>query len=175
MYLCSHMSEKKLLDALSYHADGRPGKIEVISTKPTQTNIPLPRRKGLRTLPRHRPPKHFKTRHGHGHVHFPTKIKHPRQRTRTPPPPLAKISLARCTRHPQTHTKPLPPCNDCGLGPKHVDVGFLRRGNSAPPPLDQAEPLVLRTAASPPIQNQEALSLTYTPEAGKDAEPAPDL
>lgn len=41
MYLCSHMSEKKLLDALSYHADGRPGKIEVISTKPTQTQFDL--------------------------------------------------------------------------------------------------------------------------------------
>ncbi len=35
------MSEKKLLDALSYHADGRPGKIEVISTKPTQTQFDL--------------------------------------------------------------------------------------------------------------------------------------
>jgi len=41
MYLCTHMSEKKLLDALSYHADGRPGKIEVISTKPTQTQFDL--------------------------------------------------------------------------------------------------------------------------------------
>lgn len=36
-----NMSEKKLLDALSYHADGRPGKIEVISTKPTQTQFDL--------------------------------------------------------------------------------------------------------------------------------------
>ncbi len=35
------MSKKKLLDALSYHADGRPGKIEVISTKPTQTQFDL--------------------------------------------------------------------------------------------------------------------------------------
>ena len=41
MYICQHMSEKKLLDALSYHADGRPGKIEVISTKPTQTQFDL--------------------------------------------------------------------------------------------------------------------------------------
>lgn len=41
MYLCDSMSEKKLLDALSYHADGRPGKIEVISTKPTQTQFDL--------------------------------------------------------------------------------------------------------------------------------------
>lgn len=30
-----------MLDALSYHADGRPGKIEVISTKPTQTQFDL--------------------------------------------------------------------------------------------------------------------------------------
>ena len=36
-----NMSEKKLLDALSYHADGRPGKIEVISTNPTQTQFDL--------------------------------------------------------------------------------------------------------------------------------------
>lgn len=35
------MSTKKALDALSYHADGRPGKIEVISTKPTQTQFDL--------------------------------------------------------------------------------------------------------------------------------------
>ena len=35
------MAEKKFLDALSYHADGRPGKIEVISTKPTQTQFDL--------------------------------------------------------------------------------------------------------------------------------------
>ena len=35
------MSKKKFLDALSYHADGRPGKIEVISTKPTQTQFDL--------------------------------------------------------------------------------------------------------------------------------------
>lgn len=41
-YLCKqYMSKKKLLDALSYHADGRPGKIEVISTKPTQTQFDL--------------------------------------------------------------------------------------------------------------------------------------
>ena len=40
-YICCRMSEKKLLDALSYHADGRPGKIEVISTKPTQTQFDL--------------------------------------------------------------------------------------------------------------------------------------
>jgi malate dehydrogenase (oxaloacetate-decarboxylating)(NADP+) len=35
------MSNKKLLDALSYHADGRPGKIEVVTTKPTQTQFDL--------------------------------------------------------------------------------------------------------------------------------------
>lgn len=35
------MSEKKLLDALSYHSDGRPGKIEVVTTKPTQTQFDL--------------------------------------------------------------------------------------------------------------------------------------
>lgn len=35
------MADKKLLDALSYHADGRPGKIEVITTKPTQTQFDL--------------------------------------------------------------------------------------------------------------------------------------
>lgn len=35
------MADKKFLDALSYHADGRPGKIEVISTKPTQTQFDL--------------------------------------------------------------------------------------------------------------------------------------
>ncbi|MBS3913816.1 MAG: NADP-dependent malic enzyme [Bacteroidetes bacterium] len=35
------MSDKKHLDALSYHADGRPGKIEVITTKPTQTQFDL--------------------------------------------------------------------------------------------------------------------------------------
>jgi len=32
---------KKYFDALSYHAEGRPGKIEVISTKPTQTQFDL--------------------------------------------------------------------------------------------------------------------------------------
>lgn len=35
------MPEKKLLDALSYHSDGRPGKIEVVTTKPTQTQFDL--------------------------------------------------------------------------------------------------------------------------------------
>ena len=35
------MSDKKYTDALSYHADGRPGKIEVIPTKPTQTQRDL--------------------------------------------------------------------------------------------------------------------------------------
>lgn len=35
------MPEKKFLDALSYHADGRPGKIEVVTTKPTQTQLDL--------------------------------------------------------------------------------------------------------------------------------------
>ncbi len=35
------MADKKLLDALSYHADGRPGKIEVVTTKPTQTQLDL--------------------------------------------------------------------------------------------------------------------------------------
>jgi malate dehydrogenase (oxaloacetate-decarboxylating)(NADP+) len=35
------MPEKKYLDALSYHAEGRPGKIEVISTKPTRTQRDL--------------------------------------------------------------------------------------------------------------------------------------
>lgn len=35
------MADKKLLDALSYHADGRPGKIEVVTTKPTQTQFDL--------------------------------------------------------------------------------------------------------------------------------------
>lgn len=35
------MSDKKYFDALSYHADGRPGKIEVIPTKPTQTQRDL--------------------------------------------------------------------------------------------------------------------------------------
>jgi malate dehydrogenase (oxaloacetate-decarboxylating)(NADP+) len=35
------MADKKFLDALSYHADGRPGKIEVVSTKPTQTQFDL--------------------------------------------------------------------------------------------------------------------------------------
>jgi malate dehydrogenase (oxaloacetate-decarboxylating)(NADP+) len=32
---------KKYFDALSYHAEGRPGKIEVISTKPTRTQFDL--------------------------------------------------------------------------------------------------------------------------------------
>jgi len=32
---------KKYFDALSYHAEGRPGKIEVISTKPTRTQSDL--------------------------------------------------------------------------------------------------------------------------------------
>jgi hypothetical protein len=36
-------------------------------------------------------------------------------------------------------------------------------------------PLIFRTADSPPNRNQEALSLTYTPETGVDAEPALDL
>ncbi len=35
------MSDKKYFDALSYHAEGRPGKIEVIPTKPTQTQRDL--------------------------------------------------------------------------------------------------------------------------------------
>jgi len=35
------MGDKKFLDALSYHADGKPGKIEVVSTKPTQTQFDL--------------------------------------------------------------------------------------------------------------------------------------
>lgn len=35
------MADKQHLDALSYHADGRPGKIEVIPTKPTQTKRDL--------------------------------------------------------------------------------------------------------------------------------------
>lgn len=35
------MPEKKYLDALSYHAEGRPGKIEVVSTKPTRTQRDL--------------------------------------------------------------------------------------------------------------------------------------
>ena len=35
------MADKKFLDALSYHADGKPGKIEVVSTKPTQTQFDL--------------------------------------------------------------------------------------------------------------------------------------
>ncbi|MFZ9970952.1 MAG: malic enzyme-like NAD(P)-binding protein, partial [Bacteroidia bacterium] len=35
------MPTKKMNDALSYHADGRPGKIEVVSTKPTQTQLDL--------------------------------------------------------------------------------------------------------------------------------------
>ncbi len=35
------MPNKKFNDALSYHADGRPGKIEVVSTKPTQTQLDL--------------------------------------------------------------------------------------------------------------------------------------
>ncbi|MBU6324335.1 MAG: NADP-dependent malic enzyme [Bacteroidetes bacterium] len=35
------MSDKKYFDALSYHADGRPGKIEIIPTKPTQTQRDL--------------------------------------------------------------------------------------------------------------------------------------
>jgi malate dehydrogenase (oxaloacetate-decarboxylating)(NADP+) len=35
------MADKKLLDPLSYHADGRPGKIEVVTTKPTQTQFDL--------------------------------------------------------------------------------------------------------------------------------------
>lgn len=35
------MSDKRYTDALSYHADGRPGKIEVIPTKPTQTQRDL--------------------------------------------------------------------------------------------------------------------------------------
>jgi malate dehydrogenase (oxaloacetate-decarboxylating)(NADP+) len=35
------MTEKKYLDALSYHAEGRPGKIEVVSTKPTRTQRDL--------------------------------------------------------------------------------------------------------------------------------------
>jgi len=35
------MADKKLLDALSYHADGKPGKIEVVTTKPTQTQFDL--------------------------------------------------------------------------------------------------------------------------------------
>jgi malate dehydrogenase (oxaloacetate-decarboxylating)(NADP+) len=35
------MSDKRYTDALSYHADGRPGKIQVIPTKPTQTQRDL--------------------------------------------------------------------------------------------------------------------------------------
>lgn len=35
------MPEKKYLDALSYHAEGRPGKIEVVPTKPTRTQRDL--------------------------------------------------------------------------------------------------------------------------------------
>ncbi len=35
------MSDKRYTDALSYHAEGRPGKIEVIPTKPTQTQRDL--------------------------------------------------------------------------------------------------------------------------------------
>lgn len=35
------MADKKYFDALSYHAEGRPGKIEVISTKPTRTQFDL--------------------------------------------------------------------------------------------------------------------------------------
>ncbi len=35
------MSDKRYTDALSYHADGRPGKIEVIPTKPYQTQRDL--------------------------------------------------------------------------------------------------------------------------------------
>lgn len=35
------MSEQKYIDALSYHAEGRPGKLEVITTKPTQTQADL--------------------------------------------------------------------------------------------------------------------------------------
>ncbi|MEC8693109.1 MAG: NADP-dependent malic enzyme [Bacteroidota bacterium] len=35
------MANKKYFDALSYHAEGRPGKIEVISTKPTRTQFDL--------------------------------------------------------------------------------------------------------------------------------------
>jgi len=35
------MADKKLLDALSYHSDGKPGKIEVVTTKPTQTQFDL--------------------------------------------------------------------------------------------------------------------------------------
>src|SRR5210317_1583253 len=40
-YLCPYMANKKYFDALSYHAEGRPGKIEVISTKPTRTQFDL--------------------------------------------------------------------------------------------------------------------------------------
>ncbi|MFM9945224.1 MAG: malic enzyme-like NAD(P)-binding protein, partial [Bacteroidia bacterium] len=35
------MSDKRYEDALSYHSDGRPGKIEVVPTKPTQTQRDL--------------------------------------------------------------------------------------------------------------------------------------
>ena len=35
------MANKKYFDALSYHAEGRPGKIEVVSTKPTRTQFVL--------------------------------------------------------------------------------------------------------------------------------------
>ena len=35
------MSDKRYMDALSYHSDGRPGKIEVVPTKPTQTQRDL--------------------------------------------------------------------------------------------------------------------------------------
>ena len=35
------MANKKYFDALSYHAEGRPGKIEVVSTKPTRTQFDL--------------------------------------------------------------------------------------------------------------------------------------
>lgn len=35
------MANKKYFDALSYHSEGRPGKIEVISTKPTRTQFDL--------------------------------------------------------------------------------------------------------------------------------------
>ena len=35
------MANKKYFDALSYHSEGRPGKIEVVSTKPTRTQFDL--------------------------------------------------------------------------------------------------------------------------------------
>ena len=35
------MDNKKLSDALKYHAEGRPGKIQVIPTKPTATQRDL--------------------------------------------------------------------------------------------------------------------------------------